>query len=401
MREGSCSGEPCPSSPCGARPFGPATSVGGLARGAKVPRVKIEPPSRPPVRIRAVGRALPEHYAGQETLIAAFRDAWAGAHFNPERLEELHRAVQVSGRYLALPLAAYRELTSFAQRNEAWTRAAVDLGEAAIRDALRQAGLSPADIDHLFFVTTTGIATPSIDARLVNRLGLRRDVRRSPLFGLGCAGGAAGISRASDWLAAFPDQVAVLLSVELCSLTLQRDDLSIPNIIASGLFGDGAAAVVLTGGHREQGSAEGGPGVIATGSAFYPDTERVMGWDIVESGFKVVLSAQVPEVVRQNVRADVDAFLAKSGLDRSAIRHWIAHTGGPKVLQTFESALELPEGALARSWRSLKETGNLSSASVLFVLGELLASDEPVKGDRGLLMAMGPGFCSELVLLQW
>ncbi len=348
-----------------------------------------------------MGRALPEHYASQETLIAAFRDAWAGAHFNPDRLDELHRAVQVSGRYLALPLEAYREMTSFAARNEAWTRAAVDLGEAAIRDALGRAGLSPADVDHLFFVTTTGIATPSIDARLVNRLGLRRDVRRSPLFGLGCAGGAAGISRASDLLAAFPDQVAVLLSVELCSLTLQLEDLSIPNVISSGLFGDGAAAVVLAGADRDGGSSTGGPAVVATGSVFYPGTERVMGWDIVESGFKVVLSAKVPEVVRRNVRGDVEGFLAKSGLERSAVRHWIAHTGGPKVLRAFESALELPEGALARSWRSLKETGNLSSAAVLFVLGELLASGEPARGDRGLLMAMGPGFCSELVLLQW
>ncbi len=356
---------------------------------------------RPPVRIRAVGRALPEHYADQETLIAAFRDAWATAHFNPDRLEELHRAVQVSGRYLALPLARYRELTTFARRNEAWTRAAVDLGEAAVREALRLTGLSPVDVDHLVFVTTTGIATPSIDARLVNRLGLRRDVRRSPLFGLGCAGGAAGISRASDLLAGSPDRVAVLLSVELCSLTLQLEDLSIPNLISSGLFGDGAAAVVLTGGTFDPDSPVAGPAVADTGSTFYPDTERVMGWDVVDSGFKVILSAKVPEVVRQNVRADVDSFLAKNGLDRSAIRHWIAHTGGPRVLEAFETALELPEGALARSWKSLRETGNLSSASVLFVLADLLASGEAVPGDRGLLMAMGPGFCSELVLLEW
>jgi alkylresorcinol/alkylpyrone synthase len=378
-------------------------SVGSLVEKGSSPIVWIAEPRGPkvPVRIRSVGRALPANYADQETLVAALRDAWEGAHFNPERLEELHRSVQVSGRYLALPLAEYRELTSFARRNEAWTRAAVDLGEVAIREALRLAGLSPRDVDHLVFVTTTGIATPSIDARLVNRLGLRRDVRRSPLFGLGCAGGAAGISRASDLIAARPEQVAVLLSVELCSLTLQRDDLSVPNIIASGLFGDGAAAVVLTGGRGGEAGQEDGPAVVATGSAFYPDTEGVMGWDVVDSGFKVVLSARVPEVVRQNVRADVDAFLEKSGLDRSAIRHWIAHTGGPKVLRTFESALELPDGALARSWRSLKETGNLSSASVLFVLGELLASGEPEKGDLGLLMAMGPGFCSELVLLQW
>lgn len=358
-------------------------------------------PSRVPPRIRAVGRALPEHYADQESLTAALSEAWGEAHFNPERLEALHKAVQVSGRHLALPLAAYRDLTSFAARNDAWTRAAVDLGEAAVRDALAEAGLSPSDVDHLVFVTTTGIATPSIDARLVNRLGLRRDVRRSPLFGLGCAGGAAGLSRASDLLAAAPGGVAVLLSVELCSLTLQRDDLSIPNIIASGLFGDGAAAVVLTGGDRDPGGPEGGPALVASASSFYPGTERVMGWDVVDSGFKVVLSARVPDVVREHVGPDVDSFLAAHGLDRSAIRHWIAHTGGPKVLQAFESALGLPEAALARSWKSLKEVGNLSSASVLFVLGELLASGEPVKGDRGLLLAMGPGFCSELVLLEW
>ena len=321
--------------------------------------------------------------------------------FNPERLEALHRAVQVSGRHLALPLAAYRDLRTFAARNDAWTAAAVDLGELAVRDALARAGLSPSDVDHLVFVTTSGIATPSIDARLVDRVGLRLDVRRSPLFGLGCAGGAAGLSRASDLLAATPGGVAVLLSVELCSLTLQRDDLSIPNIIASGLFGDGAAAVVLTGGERGPEGPGAGPAIVASASSFYPGTERVLGWDVVDSGFKVVLSARVPDVVRENVARDVDAFLAARGLDRSAIRHWIAHTGGPRVLQAFEGALSLPESALARSWKSLREIGNLSSASVLFVLGELLASGEPAKGDRGLLLAMGPGFCSELVLLEW
>jgi len=356
-------------------------------------------PGAPHPRIRAVATALPEHYADQETLIAEFRGAWAGAHFNVERLEELHRAVQVGGRYLAVPLDEYKRLDSFAARNLAWTRAAVDLGEAAVREALRRAGIDAAAIDHLFFVTTTGIATPSVDALLANRLGLRPDVRRSPLFGLGCAGGAAGIGRAADYLRAYPDRVAVLLSVELCSLTLQRDDFSIPNIISSGLFGDGAAAVVLAGAARDAGGD--GPGVAATASVFYPGTERVMGWEIVDGGFKVVLSAQVPEVVQRHARADVDAFLLARGLRRSAIRHWIAHTGGPKVLQAFEQALELPPGALARSWRSLRETGNLSSAAVLFVLDELLASGDARTGDLGVLMAMGPGFGSELALLAW
>jgi alkylresorcinol/alkylpyrone synthase len=360
--------------------------------------------SSPQPFVCAVGRALPPHYADQETLIAALRDLWATKHFNIARLEDLHRSVQVAGRYLALPVEQYAALDSFEKRNDAWIRVAQEIGAQAVMAALNEAGLTPRDVDHLFFVTVTGIATPSIDARLVNRLGMRPDVKRTPIFGLGCVAGAAGTARASDYLRAFPDEVAVLLSVELCSLTHQREDLSIANIIASGLFGDGAAAVVLSGGNRSAQRSEGAaalPRVMATSSVFYPDTERVMGWDIVNNGFKVILSSQVPVLVKDRVRTDVDAFLAKHGLDRSSIKHWVAHTGGPKVLSAIEEALELPKAALARSWQSLSKTGNLSSASVLFVLGELLDAREAQPGDLGLLMAMGPGFCSELVLLQW
>lgn len=351
--------------------------------------------------VRSVGTALPPHYADQETLIAALRDLWATKHFNIARLEDLHRSVQVAGRYLALPVEQYAALDSFEKRNDAWIRVAQDIGAEAVSAALAEAGLTPRDVDHLFFVTVTGIATPSIDARLVNRLGMRPDVKRTPIFGLGCVAGAAGTARASDYLRAFPDEVAVLLSVELCSLTHQREDLSIANIIASGLFGDGAAAVVLSGGGRGSTSEYAIPRVLATSSVFYPDTEAVMGWDVVNSGFRVVLSSKVPALVKDRIRTDVDAFLAKHGLDRSSIRHWVAHTGGPKVLSAIEEALELPKNALDRSWRSLSKTGNLSSASVLFVLGELLESREAKPGDLGLLMAMGPGFCSELVLLRW
>jgi alkylresorcinol/alkylpyrone synthase len=352
----------------------------------------------PPPAIASVGRALPPHHADQETLIAGFRELWARQHFNLDRLEDLHRAVRVSGRYLALPVSDYPALDTFQKRNDAWIRAAKEVGAQAVQRALDAAGLSTRDVDHLFFVTVTGIATPSVDALLVNRLGLRTDLKRTPIFGLGCVGGAAGLARAADYLRAYPDQVAVLLSVELCSLTLQREDLSIPNIIASGLFGDGAAAVVLTGGTRTPSRA---PRIVATRPSFYLDTERIMGWDVVDTGFKVVLSAKVPALVRERIRDDVDGFLKDHGLDRSRIRHWVAHTGGPKVLAAFEEALELPPGALARSYRSLSETGNLSSASVLFVLGELLDSRQPQPGDLGLLIAMGPGFCSELLLLEW
>ena len=347
-------------------------------------------------RILSAAQALPPNYVDQETLLAAFRAVWGTKHFNLDRLEQLHRAVRVGGRNLALPLEQYAELRTFAARNTAWIRAAVEVGEAAVRKALFAADVSPAQVDHLFFVTVTGIATPSIDARLVDRLGLRADVRRVPIFGLGCVAGAAGLARVNDVLRGASSETAVLLAVELCSLTLQREDLSIPNIIASGLFGDGAAAVVLDGGARSR-----GPRIVATRSVFYPNTERVMGWDIVDSGFKVVLSPQVPQLVREHLRGDVDAFLRTQGLRRSDLTHFICHSGGPRVLEAFEEALEIPRAKLQRSWDSLQTAGNLSSASVLFVLADLLASGEARPGDKGLLLAMGPGFCSELVLLEW
>lgn len=349
--------------------------------------------------ILSVGRALPPHFVDRETLIAALSTYWARKHFNVSRLADVHRAAQVGGRHLALPLGEYAALDSFGKCNDAFIRVGAEVGEAAVRAALSGAGLSPSDVDQLWFVTVTGISTPSLDAKLANRLALRPHVKRTPVFGLGCMAGAAGLARASDALRAFPDEVAVLLSVELCSLTLQREDASVPNVVATGLFGDGAAAVVLSGGGRANGAPA--PRVVATRSVFYPDTEWVMGWDVVDTGFKVVLSAKVPEVVEAHVGADVDAFLGAHGLGRRDVRHWIAHTGGPRVLEAFRRSLDLPEAAIERSWRSLREIGNLSSASVLFVLGDLLDSAEARPGDVGLLAAMGPGFSAELVLLRW
>src|SRR5262252_5150713 len=295
--------------------------------------------------ILSVGRALPPHYADQEMLISAFRDGWREQHYNLDRLEELHRAVQVSGRYLSLPIGEYAKLDSFAKRNQAWGRVAAELGESAIRSALEAAQVTPREVDALFFVTVTGVSTPSLDAALANRLGLRADVKRTPIFGLGCVAGAAGTARAADYLRAFPNQLAVLLSVELCSLTLQREDLSIANIIASGLFGDGAAAAVIGSGERRPAKS---PRVIATRSILYPGTEDILGWDLVNSGFKIVLSARLANLIAENIEGEVDSFLAEQGLKRSSIRHWIAHTGGPKVLQALERALALPEGALDR-----------------------------------------------------
>jgi alkylresorcinol/alkylpyrone synthase len=349
------------------------------------------------LKIAGIGRAFPPHYYDQATVLGALQKAWSEQHFNPKRLESLHKHVLVGGRYLSLPIEEYERLDGWGEANDAWIRVAQDVGEQAVRDALSASGITTDDVDALVFVTVTGVSTPSIDARLMNRLALPQRVTRIPIFGLGCLAGAAGIARAADYVRAYPDRTAVLLSVELCSLTVQRQDLSIPNLIATGLFGDGAAAAVIVGDGRETT----GPEIVASRSVFYPDSEDVMGWGISEQGFRVVLSADVPQVVMEFIARDVDAFLGDHRLRRSDISRWVSHPGGPKVLTAMQQALELPDDALELSWHTLKTLGNLSSTSVLLVLQETMESRPPEPGSYGLMMAMGPGFCSELVLLRW
>lgn len=314
-------------------------------------------------------------------------------------LDRLHTSARVRHRHTVLPLGRYAELDGFGAVNDVFIRTAVELGAEAVEGALSRAGLAPRDVDLLMFTSVTGIAAPSVDALLVGRLGLRPDVKRLPVFGLGCVAGAACLARLHDHLRGAPDQVAVLLSVELCSLTFQRDDPSPANLVAGALFGDGAAAVALCGSERRP--DPGGPAVVATRSHLYPATERVMGWDITGSGFRVVLDAAVPDVVRRHLPDDVDGFLGDHGLRRDDVEVWVCHPGGPKVLDAMAESLDLPEGALDVTWRSLAAVGNLSSASVLHVLRDTLEERKPPPGTHGLMIAMGPGFCSELVLLRW
>lgn len=355
------------------------------------------------MHILSVGTALPPHYADQASLIAAFERLWAKEHHNPRRVQQLHAAVQVGGRHLALPPEEYEKLGGFGDFNDVFVRVGLQVGQAALEDGLTRAGLSPSQVDALYTATVTGVATPSLDARLFHRMPLRPDLVRVPIFGLGCVAGAAGISRLNDYLRAWPDRIAVLLSVELCSLTLQREDLSVANLIASGLFGDGSAAVIAAGDEatKRLGLTPSGPQVVATRSRLYPDSERVMGWDVGDRGFRVVLDKSVPDVVSTWLRGDVDGFLAEHGLTRADITTWVCHPGGPKVLQAFEQALEAPREAFQLTWDSLAEVGNLSSASVLFVLRDTITKRKPAPGSYGMIVAMGPGFCSELVLVRW
>ena len=352
-------------------------------------------------RIAAVHGVLPDHRYEQHEITDALAGMGLARGGDRGVLDRLHATAAVRGRRLALPLERYATLSGFGEANDCFIEVALELGERAVTAALAEAGLRPRDVDMVISTSVTGIAAPSVEARLAGRLGLRPDVKRLPVFGLGCVAGAAGIARLHDYLEGRPDGVAVLLSVELCSLTLQRTDASAANLVAGALFGDGAAAVVAVGRDHPSSRPDEGPVVVATRSRLYPDTERLLGWDIGDRGFRIVLASSLPDLVRRELGPEVRAFLADHDLKPQDVAAWVCHPGGPKVLEALHETLELPARALELTWRSLAEVGNLSSASVLHILRDTLAQRPPLPGTPGLLLAMGPGFCSELVLIRW
>ena len=354
------------------------------------------------MRILSVGTALPPHRHTQDELLDELATVWGDRP--PEDLKRLRRlsgSTMVRERYLSMPPKDYLAKPGFTERMQVYRERGLELAERAVTQALNEAGLTPQEVDLLFFTTVTGISVPTLDGMLFNRMGFRPDIKRVPCFGLGCVAGAAGTARLLDYLKGHTKGVALLVSVELCSLTFQLDDTSISNLVGVNLFGDGATALVAVGNeHRLAGQTK-GPQVVASESHFYAKTEHIMGWNVGSHGFRIVLDPGVPEIVETHLKRDLSNFLAKHQRGLKDMTSWVSHPGGPKVLQSIQSVLELPDEALALSWQQLTSMGNLSSSSVLFILRETMHHRRPPAGTDGIMMAMGPGFCSEMLLLKW
>lgn len=344
--------------------------------------------------ILSVATALPPHRVGQEEAKRVALGMFSGAHRDVERLIPIFDNVHVENRYFCVPVEWFEEDHSFPEKNSLYVEHASNLSEKAAKRALDRVGADPREVGAIFFVSTTGLSTPSLDAQLIFRLGLSEHTRRVPIWGLGCAAGVAGLARAAEYARLYPDQLVLLVGVELSGLTFQRGDLSKSNLVSTSLFADGAAAVLLGG------PSNSGPRVLGGYSTTWPGTEEVMGWELVEAGLKVQLSKSVPVIVRERLRDNLAEACESLDLDFGDLEHFVLHPGGAKVLDAFEEVLGIEAGGLAFSRGVLRDCGNMSSVTVLFILERFLQSGEHTPGDLGVVSAMGPGFSAEHVFFR-
>ncbi|WP_300302365.1 3-oxoacyl-[acyl-carrier-protein] synthase III C-terminal domain-containing protein [Ferrovibrio sp.] len=350
-------------------------------------------PSKPLPHLVSLASAVPRFDLEQDDVANRAGEIFAPMVSDFQRLMPVYRNAEIERRHSCVPIDWYADSHSFAERNGLFLDHATALLAEAARKALDQAGLKPSDIDTLITVCSSGIATPSLDARVMQHLGFRSDVQRLPIFGLGCAGGVLGLTRAAALARAEPASRVLLLAVELCGLTFRQQDRSKSNIIATALFGDGAAAAIIS--CRPEHSA--GPALGAAAEHTWPNSLGVMGWDVLDDGLKVVFSGNIPDLVRNDLRPVVDTFLSRQGLTLDDIAGYVCHPGGAKVLDALEACFELPPRAMREARDVLRRHGNMSSVTVLFVLQETLNSGA---SGRHLLTALGPGFTAAMLLMD-
>jgi alkylresorcinol/alkylpyrone synthase len=345
-------------------------------------------------RLVALATAVPPHDIIQDEIAERAARTFAFNEGGYQWLLPIYHNAQIRRRHSVVPIDWFLGEHSFSERNALFLEHSTNILTELAAKTLEQAGLKAQDIDAIVTVSSSGIATPALDARVMQRLPFRTDVERSPLFGLGCAGGVLGLSRATAVARAAPQSRVLLLVIELSTLTFRRQDRSKANLVATALFGDGAAAAIIT--CRED-APKNAPRLGPSGEHTWPDTLDIMGWDVTNDGLQVVFSRDIPTLVREELRSVVDTFLRKHKLSRRDVDEFVCHPGGAKVLDALEEAFELKQGALTHSRAVLREHGNMSSATVLFILRAAL--DAGVKG-RCLLTTMGPGFTSGLMIVE-
>lgn len=347
-------------------------------------------------KLLSLATAVPPFVLKQTEVAAQAREIFSHRARDIERLMPVFTNAGIETRRSCVPLEWYLEASDWKERNSIYVESAVELLAKATLECLEQVDMAVEDVDAIITISTTGIATPSLDARLINQLGLRRDVMRLPVFGLGCAGGVLGLSRAASFASAMPGKNVLLLVVELCALTFRPGDLSKSNVIAAALFGDGAAAALVS--TRPSSTApHSQPALTAAGEYTWPDSLDVMGWHIENDGFGVLFSRDIPAIIAERFGPALDGFLGCNALSRKDLSEYVCHPGGTKVLAALEGALALPEGTMCDARDILREYGNMSAATVMFVLERALRG--PPR-DRILMSALGPGFSAAFQVLE-
>lgn len=369
--------------------------------------VHIDEESSDMPRIISAAEVLPPYAIEQEEVMEFAEKLFKESFSDIKRLLTVFQNGQIEKRHFAKDLEWFEHDHTFEEKNNAYIETAVKLGAEAIskclaNDEFLQKEVFLEDIDAIFTISSTGIATPSIEARIMNILPSSQYTKRIPIWGLGCAGGASGLSRAYEYCLAYPKAKVLVLSIELCSLTFQRNDRSKSNLIGTSLFADGVACALVCGedsGFEQLTKKQSAPRIIGTQSTTMPDSLDVMGWDIRNEGLYVVFSKDIPTIIENWLQPNVLRFLKANGYSVADLDHFIAHPGGKKVLEAYVSALKLPETMTEISLNVLKEFGNMSSATILYVLRRFMKTASV--GDLGLAAALGPGFSSELLLLRW